>query len=76
MEYNIEVLVEKDPVHVTFTVHVCRIGSKVYNSIVRCTLAYTRAVRYHLKYAYHDTTVRVSRYTIDIDTSHDMAYIK
>ena len=33
-----------------------------------------RAVRYHLKFTYHNTIVRVSRYTLDIDTSHDMAY--
>ena len=36
----------------------------------------TRAVRYHLKFAYHDTIVRVSRYTLGIDTSHDMAYMR
>ena len=35
-----------------------------------------RAVRYHLKFAYHDTIVRVSRYTLDIETSHDMAYMR
>ena len=33
-------------------------------------------VRYHLKFAYHDTIVRVSRYTLGIDTSHDMAYMR
>ena len=37
---------------------------------------YARAVRYHLKFAYHDTVVRVSRYTLGIDTSHDMAYMR
>ena len=31
---------------------------------------YTRAVRYHLKFAYHDTIVRVSWHTLGIDT-HD-----
>ena len=36
----------------------------------------TRAVRYHLKFAYHDTIVRVSRYTLGTDTSHDMAYMR
>ena len=35
-----------------------------------------RAVRYHLKFAYHDSIVRVSRYTLGIDTSHDMAYMR
>ena len=37
---------------------------------------YSRAVRYHLNFAYHDTIVRVSRYTLGIDTSHDMAYMR
>ena len=36
----------------------------------------TRAVRYHLTFAYHDTIVMVSRYTLGIDTSHDMAYMR
>ena len=35
-----------------------------------------RAVRYHLKFVYHDTIVRVSRYTLGIDTSHDMGYMR
>ena len=30
-------------------------------------------MRYHLKFVYHDTIVRVSQYTLGIDTSHDMA---
>ena len=29
-----------------------------------------RVVRYHLKFAYHDTIVKVSRYTLSIDTSN------
>ena len=29
-----------------------------------------RAVQYHLKFAYHDTIVRVPRYTLGTDTSH------
>ena len=29
-----------------------------------------RAVWYHLKFAYHDTIIRVSWYTLDIDTSY------
>ena len=33
-----------------------------------------RAVRYHLKFVYHDTVARVSQYALGIDTSHDMAY--
>ena len=37
---------------------------------------FDRAVRYHLKFAYHDTIVRVSRYILGIDTSHDMAYMR
>ena len=37
---------------------------------------HTRAVRYHLKFAYHDSIVRVSRYTLGIDTLHDMAYMR
>ena len=37
---------------------------------------YYRAVRYHLKFAYHDSMVRVSRYILGIDTSHDMAYMR
>jgi len=28
-------------------------------------------VRYHLKFVYHDTTVKVSRYTLGIDTSNE-----
>ena len=31
-------------------------------------LGQNRAVRYHLKFAYHNTIVRVSRYTLGIDT--------
>ena len=34
----------------------------------------TGAVRYHPKFAYHDTIVLVSQYTLGIDTLHDMAY--
>ena len=30
-----------------------------------------RAVRYHLKFAYHDTIVKVSQYTLGIDTSNE-----
>ena len=41
-----------------------------------CAMIAFRAVRYHLKFAYHDTIVRVSRYTLGIDTSHDMAYMR
>ena len=37
---------------------------------------YYRAVRYHLKFVYHDTIVRVLQYTLGIDTSHDMAYMR
>ena len=36
----------------------------VFSSIV----ASSRAVRYHPKYAYHDTIALVSRYTLGIDT--------
>jgi len=32
---------------------------------------YTRAGWYHLKFVYHDTIIRVSRYTLGIDTSKD-----
>ena len=39
-----------------------------------CVCVCVRTVRCHLKFAYHDTIVRVSRYTLGIDTSHDMAY--
>ena len=31
-------------------------------------LPWSRAVRYHLKFAYHDTIVRVSRYTLDVES--------
>ena len=31
----------------------------------------SRAVRYHLKFAYHDTIVKVSRYALGIDTSNE-----
>ena len=34
-----------------------------------------RAVRYHPKFAYHNTIVLVSRYTLGIDSLHDMAYM-
>ena len=40
-----------------------------------CVCVHVRAVRYHPKFAYHDTTVLVSRYTLGIDTIHDMAYM-
>ena len=30
-----------------------------------------RVVRYHLKFAYHDTIVKVSRYTLGIDASNE-----
>ena len=31
----------------------------------------SRAVWYHLKFAYHSTIVKVSRYTLGIDTSNE-----
>ena len=34
-----------------------------------------RAVRCHPKFAYHDTIVLASRYTLGIDILHDMAYM-
>ena len=35
---------------------------------------FSRAVRWDLKFAYHDTIVR--GYTLGIDNSHDMAYMR
>ena len=37
-----------------------------------CMCVQVRAVRYHPKYAYHDIIALVSRYTLGIDTLHDM----
>ena len=45
-------------------------------SVRVCVCVCVSVVRYHLKFAYHDTIVRVSRYTLGIDTSHDMAYMR
>ena len=36
----------------------------------------SRAVRYHLKVAYHNTIHRVSLYTLGINTSHDITYMR
>jgi len=34
-----------------------------------------RAVWYYTKFAYHNTKALVSRYTLGIDSLHDMAYM-
>ena len=39
-------------------------------SLTHTYCSYNRAVRYHLKFAYHDTIVRVSWYTLGVDTSN------
>jgi len=36
-----------------------------------CVCVCVRTVQYHLKFAYHDTIVKVSRYTLGIDTSNE-----
>ena len=54
----------------------------IYYNLSICMYIYSyvsmytrRAVRYHPKYAYHDTIALVSRYIVGIDTLHDMAYM-
>ena len=59
------------------TVTLYNVKRKKGNAVLAVHLTVNgRAVRYHLKYVYHDTIVRVLRYTLGIDTSHDTAYMK